>query len=420
MATTGAYLDVSEEIKNNYPTGTFPDAVNKVAKYRKSLRSVPLKMDSGIAKIPLNGDAAWNVGIIEDNTAFPTPVDPVRVQGTVKPEIWAVSMQLGLKTVKTVDSSKGSFHEGGLVSDRVENSIADLGKFINLVYAGTNRGRLGTVESEPAASQLQVNKPYGVINIQNKMRIDLYTAFTSGSVRDSLSNRTVSARTKSTRTFTYSGADQTPVAGDHIFPASTYDKNPYTLDDICDDGTVVDTIFALSRTTYPHLKALVVGAGGVLRNVSEQLVLESIYQAQEETGKEITRAISNRGQIMKCAEFLSADRRYPGVTSGGQNYSTGVNDITFFASGVNVKLEYEPNCIARKIYFLAWDTFGLYEAMAPDWINEGDGKFHLIPTTDGHKAGIIAYAGSIENQFCTMPKAQVQLADLKDPMMGDL
>jgi hypothetical protein len=418
MATTGAYLDIATEIKTTYPTGTFPDAVNKVAKFRKSLNKVQLKMKDGIANFPLNGDAAWNVGIIEDNEAFPTPQDPLRIQGTVKPETWAVSMQLGLKATRTLSNEKGSFHSGGIVASRVEDSIADLGKFINLVYAGTNRGRLGTVEAEPAASQITAAKPYGVVNIQNGMRVDVYTAFTGGTVN--LSNRKVSLRNKSTRIFTYSGADGSPLAGESIFPTGTYTKSPFTLDDVVDDGTVVDSIFAQSRTAYPHLKALVVGNGNVLRNPSEQLVLESIFQAQEETGKTITRALSNRGQIMKCAEFLSADRRYPGVTSGGQSYSTGVDKIQFFAAGVNCELEYEQNCIPRNIYFLAFDTFGLFEAMAADWLDEGDGRMHLIPTDGGHKAGILGYAGSIENLICTMPKANVKLTDLKDPMVGDV
>jgi hypothetical protein len=420
MATTGAVLDITGEIKETYPTGTFPDAVNKVASFRRALRKVDLKMKDGTAVFPLNGDAAWNVGIVEDNAAFPTPVDPLRIKGTVKPETWAVSMQLGLKSIHTLGSEKGSFHSGGIVSDRVESSIADLGKFINLVYAGTNRCRLGVVDTEPAANQLQLTKRTGVVNVQNKMRIDVYDGFTSGAVRDSLSNRTVSARVKSTRSFTYSGADQTPVAGDHVFPVNTYDKTVYTLDDIVDDGTVVDSIFAQSRTTYPHLKALVVGNGGVLRNPSEQLFLECIYQAQEETGKSITKALANRGQIMKTAEFTSADRRYPGVTAGGQDYSVGVGKITIFAAGVNCELEYECNAMPRKIYFLAWDTFGLYEAMAADWIDEGDGRMHLIPTDGGHKAGILGYAGSIENLINTMPKANVRCDDLKDPLVGDV
>lgn len=419
MATVGAYLDISAEAKNAYPSGTFPDAVNKEAPYRKSLNKVDLKMKDGIAIFPLNLEAAWNVGITEDNVAFPTPIDPTRVQGTVKPETFTVSFQLGLKATKTLSNEKGSFHSGGILSDRIENSIADLGKWINIVYAGTNRGRLGVVESEPAANQVQVTKATGLVNILNNFRIDVYTALTSGSAN--FTNRTVSAATSSTRTFTYSGTDATPLAGESIFMTGTYDTSLWTLPDIVDDGTNLTSPFGQSRSTYAGLKSQILSNGGVLRNLSENLILQACLQTRQVAGKKITRALSNWGQAVKFAEFVSPDRRYPGVTSGTQSYSVGFGDdsLQIVAPGVNCKLEVDFNIVPRALYLLSWDTFGLFESMAPDWFDE-DSVLHLIPVSGGHKAGVLGYAGSMENQINTMPRGNAAILDLKDPIVGDV
>lgn len=420
MATTGAYLDIASEVKNAYPSGTFPDAVNKEAPYRKSLNKVNLKMRDGIAVFPLNLEAAWNVGIIEDNTDFTAPIDPTRPTGTVKPEIFAGSFQLGLKSLKTLKDEKGSFQSGGILSNRIETSIADLGKWINIVYAGTVRGRLGTVEAD-GTNTITVAKPWGGTNFENNFRISVYNAISGGTVSGSLENQKVTDVNETTRVLTYAGSDRTVSAGDHIFMHNSYGMTPWTLLQIVDDGTYETDPFGTSRTTYPGLKSQVFAAGGVLRNLDEQLILKAILQTRKKSGKKVTRALSNYGQALKYVEFVSADRRYPGVTSGSQSYSIGFGDdaLQIHAPGVNTKLEVDYNIVARSLFLLSWDTFGLYEAMAPDWIDE-DSLLHLIPTSGGHKAGVLAYPGSIENQINTMPRGNARIDDLKDPMMGDV
>ena len=71
--SAGSYTNVATELKEAYPTGTFPDAVNKQAKFRASLNKVDLKMSEGLAKFPLRFAAAWNVGAVDDFDALPIP-----------------------------------------------------------------------------------------------------------------------------------------------------------------------------------------------------------------------------------------------------------------------------------------------------------------------------------------------------------
>ena len=399
------------------PPGSFEEPVNKEAPYRAALNRVDLKMVEGIAKIPLGLHSAWNVSMTSDVGTFNSPIDPTRVQGEVTPELFYGSFQIGVKTKMAAKSGKSTFHQGGTMADRIEKTVEDLGKYINRVYAGSNRGALGVVEAD-GANTITLARPIGAILVNVNMRIEVRDALTAGAIRDSLSNRTITARNKDTRVITYGGANQTAVAGDFVFMAGSYGRTVNTLNDIVDDGTTVDSIFGQSRTTYPSLKAIVLGNGGTLRNLDEQLILKAIDEPRRETGKKITRVLSNSGQARKYVEFVAPDRRYP--FAPGQKtpqYGIGYEDgsLPIVAPGVNAKLEVDFDIPTRQMYFLAWDVFGLYQAMGVDWIDD-DALLKMVPTDGGHKAGFLAYVGCVENQFSTMLACNSKLSDLRDPI----
>jgi hypothetical protein len=419
----GAFEDISDELKNAYPPGSFVDPVNREAPYRKSLQRVNLRMNEGIAKIPLGLRAAWNVGAIADLGNMPTPVDPVRVQGTVTPELFTGSFQIGLKTKTAAKSKVGTFNSGGIMSDRVENTVADLGKYINKVYAGSNRARLAVVLTNDGSSTLTLAEPLATELLNPNMRIEVRDALTGGAIRGTATNRTINSLDRDTRELVYSGADEATIAaGDHIFVTDTYGRDFWTLPMIVDDGVDAVTIFGQSRTTNPELKAFVLRNGGALRDVTEQLILDAIDRPRRETGKRITRALCNSGQARKYVEMIQAERRYPGPTGSAPRYTVGYDEesLQILAPGVNVRLEVDFDITPRQIYFLCWDTWGLYEAMPLDWIDD-DTLLKMIPRSDadGHRAGFLSYIGSVENQIQTMPRCNSRLEDLNDPILGD-
>ena len=184
---------------------------------------------------------------------------------------------------------------------------------------------------------------------------------------------------------------------------------------------MITSPFGQSRSTYAGLKSQVFSNGGVLRNLSENLILDACLQTRQIAGKLVNRALSNWGQARKFAEFVSPDRRYTGALKGKQNYSVGFDALKIVAPGVDCDLEVDYNIIPRALYLLAWETFGLFESGAPDWIDIDDGgPLHLIPTSGGHKAGVLGYAGSSENQINTMPRGNAVILDCKDPIVGDI
>lgn len=418
MADTGAFQDISTELKNVYPTGTFEEPVNKESKYRKDLQRVDLMFNEGLAKFPLGIASAWNIGMIPDVGTMPTPIDPTRIQGEVTPELFVGSFQIGLKTKVAAKTSKGTFNGGGIMADRVENTVSELGKYINKVYAGSNGGIMATVESNSGSSTIVLTKPLGAELLNKNMRVDFY----NGATPRTAVNTKLTVVNRSTRTITYDAANDAGIApGDHVYITGTYGRSIWTLNQIVGDATDKATIFTTGvRSSYPELNAFVYRGSSGLRDLTEQLLLEMLDGPRRETGKKITKALTNTGQARKYVEFIQAERRYAGPSGSAPRYTVGYDEdsLQILAPGINLKLEVDFDVEPRRIYGLAWDTFGRYESMGVDWIDE-DTLLKMIPTAGGHKAGFLAYVGCVENQICTMPRASARLDDLNDPICGD-
>lgn len=420
MADTGAFQDISNELKQVYPRGTFEEPVNKESKYRKDLQQVELMVSEGVGIFPLGIGSAWNVGMIPDMGTMPTPYDPTRIKGQVTPELFVGSFQIGLKTKVAAKSAKGTFNTGGILADRVEGTVADLGKYINKVYAGSNLGRLAVVESD-GSNSFVCQKPLGAELLNRGMVLEARNAISSGAISGSFENQRVTIVDRATRTVTYAGTDRTLTAGDHIFIYGSHNREIWTLQMIVGDATDAATIYTNGvRATYPELNAFVYRSGSGLRDLTEQLLLEAMDGPRRETGKKITKALTNTGQARKYVEFIQGERRYSGPQGSAPRYTLGYDEdsLQILAPGINVKLEVDFDIRPREIYFLAWDTFGRYESMPIDWIDE-DTLLKMVPTSGGHKAGFLAYVGCVENQICTMPRASARLEDLNDPILGD-
>jgi len=429
--TVGAFEDISSELKIAYPTGTFEEPVNKESKYRRDLQRVDLVMNEGIAKFPLGIASAWNIGMIPDVGDFPTPKDPTRIQGQVTPELFVGSFQIGVKTKVAAKSSKGTFNQGGIMADRVENTVAELGKYINKVYAGSQGqtavagvyggGVMATVESNDGASTLTLNKPLGAELLNKNMPLTIVEPGVAPRAGWATvgSERLITAIDRDARTIVYGGGNDAAVAAsDEVFVFGTSGRTIWTLSMIVGDSSDSAEIFEQARATYPELNAFIVDAGGT--DLSEQLMLQAMDLPRRETSKRITKALTNTGQARKYVEFIQGERRYPGPTGSAPRYTIGYDEdsLQILAPGINVKLEVDFDIEPRRIYFLCWEVFGRYTSMDVDWIDD-DALLKMIPTSGGHKAGFLAYVGCVENQINTMPRASSRLEGLNDPICGD-
>jgi hypothetical protein len=420
MADVGNFTTIDDlQIKEVYPQGVFDNVFHTRAPYREDLKKdTSFPASEGVVKFPGYLDGMWSVGITADNAAFPTPKDPVHVKFELRPETFSFTIQVGLKTKVAAKSGKSTFHSGGILGHRLESAADELASYINRVYCGSNRGRLATVESD-GSSTFVAAKPYGTSLLEEGMRLEAYTALSGGSARDSFTNHKITAIDHSTRTVTYVGAsdttdDRTLVAGDSIFITGSYAQAPVGLPDIVDDGTLSADIHGITRSTYPKTKGIVKGNGGVLRDISQDLLMEGADEIRRFTNKRPTRCIINRGQVRKLREQVDTAVQFDGAK---RNFPMGVTPDSFSLStwDADFKFKLDDHCTPRSAFILSWDTFFLYNALDPDWL----GDLEMIPTDGGHKAGYLKEYGCVENQGCLMPRANVRYDDLSDPNLGD-
>lgn len=423
----GGIGDVTDLLKNVYPRGKWEPMWNVNAPHRAMLKKTDRRPTKGIVYMPAKMSGMWNVGITADNADMPAAADPTRKQFQLQPVTFTAAIQVGMQAKEILKGSETQFHNDSLLQDYIEEQAENLAKYINIVYSGANRTRLGIISADGAntftlaSTAASATPTYGALLLKEGMYVDVYDAHSSGSVRDSLTNRKITAINEDTLVCTYSGANQTASSGDGVYIYGTYDKTPWPLDDLVDDGNNADTIMALARSSYPRLKANIFNNGGTLRNIDEQELLKACVTPRRRAGKNVTVLMANDGQSRKMAEFIGRDRRFIVEPSSSPKYSMGYDEGSFrvFAPGVNAKWVENPDIQARKIYALSWDTFGLYVGRDMDWWEDG-GMLKPIPgSSANYKAGVVAYLAAIENQFCVMPIANSRIDDLKDPIMGD-
>jgi hypothetical protein len=422
----GEFEQITNALKIAYPPKAIEPMVNDEAPFRKALKkSVPAgsnKASEGILKFGGALNPPQNQGQLVDGGTLPAPKNRDDVQFQLTPTLFAGGLQIGMITKSAANSNKSAFNRGEL-RRRTEETIADLGKFIEQTYAGTHgTGRRARVESD-GSNTFVAALPEGTTLLRENQYITVRTTDGGATVRDSCDYRKITAINHDTRTVTYDGADQTLVAGDHVHPvveaSQSFTTNPFAngVRGLVDDATYLTTVHGLSRVTYPKLKSVVNSNGGVNRNLTEQILIRTLNTVRARTGKRITDMWTGPGQFEKYIEFVSADRRYPVTGSSPQSMVTGYTNLVHVTPEGPLKLNLSFDIIPRELYLFNWDTFFHYVSEEMDWW-QGD-MLKPTPTSGGFKASYMAYLVSIENIGCDMPLANAVIRDLRDPSIGD-
>jgi hypothetical protein len=428
----GAITDISDSLKIAYPPKAVETMVQENQVFRPRLsRELPsgarltdgYEIRFGARLSPSN-----NVAQIADMGAFPYAKDATDRQFVFKPTIFAADYQIGILTRFVASSNVAGFN-GGEMKRRPKEVMSNLGKYIESTYVGTDgSGIRGYVESEPGANQLKIKNPHGVRLLQDNFYFSERVS-AGGAVRDSIDGRIISLLDYANRSFTYSGADQTPVADDPIYVVAELAQTLTSLyanglRGQIDDGTLAQYIHTLDRTGAGNikLKSLVFSNGGERRNLTEQLMIAANHDVWQRVSKKPSTLFMPETQVEKYVEFVAPQRRFPATGRSRQGMSTGydVSDLHHYAPGVDMDFLISPDALPGEVYGLSWDAFFLYEAVRLQWLSGHDtSSLLLLPGTGTHKAGWGAYLVSIENFGTDFPLASWKMTDLKDRLLGD-
>lgn len=434
----GAFQDLGVALKTVYPQKAVEAIINEEAPFREALsKNLPAGGRVSEGELKFNGvlKTPQNVGQILDGGALQDAAERYEVQFALKPTIFQATMNIGWLTKAAANSGKSSFN-GGETRRRTEETISNLGKFIESTYVGTagNGIRAWAETTGVDSTGVICRQPEGVKLLREGMKISWRDSANLATIRVAspvVDGARISSITPSTRlvvqdaTSTYSNV----VAGDVAVVVATASQTLTALyangiRGIIDDGTYMATLHGLTRSTAAYggkLYSQVAGNGGVLRNLSEKIMAQAFLEQREKTGKRITDVWWGPGQVLKYIDFVAPDRQRP-VSGGTYDKGTGfksMEEFVHYAPGVAVKFHMSFDVIPREMFGFNWDSWFHYVAREMDWVTD-DQMLHLGVGSSNYVARWDAFMASFENLGCDMPAAQIVFRDLKDPILGDI
>lgn len=430
----GEFQNLGVALKVVYPSKALEPMLNEEAPFRAKLsKSVPAGSRVSSGDLKFNGVLALpqNVAQIVDAGDLQDAAERSEVQFNLKPTIFQATMNVGWLTRKAANDPKAAFN-GGEVRRRTEETVSNLGKFMEQSYVAAVGGIRGYVESSDGTG-IVIKNPIGTKLIRQGHKISVRDSGTPTSARATLDAVRVTSINSQTRKFTVSGTPTytNAVADDPIYVvvgvAANYSLTSVfaeSLRGLVDDGSLQALIHGQDRTAVGNekLKSIVNDNGGALRNFTEQILIRTCHQVREECGKRVTDLWTGPGQIEKYIEFVAPERRRA-VQGGTYDKSTGYKEgeLVHYAPGVALRLNMSFDVIPREMFLISWDTFFHYVSQEMQWVDD-DSMLHLAigANNNSYRARWDAFMASMENIGCDMPCANAVVRDLKDPVLGDV
>jgi len=260
------------------------------------------------------------VGAYTENGNLPTAGNFDPQQFNISMKYLAGSFQMTKQMMESAKTSKGAFKNAMNMS--MDTLVTNLKREQARMIWGAGKGILAYVNCTGAQTTLVVDNPGGVTEtaggaryLRKNMIIGCINPG-DGTLRSSTIT-TISAVTSTGLSVTVPSTTFTN--NDYIVRFNTtaetaaagggYNNEPVGLLGLVDDGTYLETISGLSRTTYPQLKSRVQSAVGALSLDAIQLNFDIASQLGD---AEISTLACHHSVRRAYLALLEADRRYSG------------------------------------------------------------------------------------------------------------
>jgi hypothetical protein len=421
MAVTGTVSALSASIKTHFSDDYMDGHQNINAPLLKRFETLKnIKQNGKTFDWEFRIQSPQNISTPADGGATPTLKARLSVAGSVTVGQFVGGFDIS-PLAEALATSTGSWN-GGEVKRSIQETVDDVTKHMNRSYAGTHgTGRIGQVNAATSAVATFVGKlPFGTLLIRPRMNISVYTADSSGSVRDSLDNIQVDKVTNSTRTVTMATGTYTLVANDHIYLGGSYaGRTVNGLRGLVDDGTHLTSLHGVSRSTYEELKSVVLGASGNRRDLTEDLLIDLAHGVRQKSGSNIDLLVMNFGQLAKFFKHVRADRRLNVSGAEVPTFNVGYKKLpTFFVGGQEVEILPSEDVAPREVYGITTSQMKRIQAKKLGWMEWGSGSiFQQTITSSVYTLGKQATLLGLENLATYLPAAHGRLEDLYDPQL---
>lgn len=372
-----------------------------------------------------------NIGTPGESGNIPPTKQRTEVQGRLRVGQFVGDFEISFM-LEAAGSERGTWSKNEVKKHSWE-TLRDLVKHRNRIYAGTfGTGMLATISATTAGTNAFVAKltvsgtgrawgstGQGASLLRKNMLIDVYTAAAASEILA----RKITAIAKATRTITYDGAAGSVTADSGVYIASSYGQStvPNGLMGLVDDGTFLDVLHNLSRTTYPELKAQCFHNSGTYRDLSEDLLLIAGFALRQEAGGQTDVLVLNTDQLYKYIKHLrptryfDANGRAPKYSAGFDNEST----FKFYFDGRPIRLITSEDVAPRHVYGLDLSTMRRATLKKLGWLDHGGGSMFIQGSNgSGYTTTKVATMYSLENIGTLAPWMNWRLEDLMAPNLA--
>jgi hypothetical protein len=252
----------------------------------------------------------------------------------------------------------------------------DLAKDTNRQFYGTNLGTMATAAGAQAANVVTVSS---VKSLEIGMQVDVKVGQTSA---DRAADRQITAINETTKAVTLNGGAFTATAGDIIVRQGNYNRE---ITGLAAQVTATGALFNLDPAVEPSWAATVDSNGGVLRPLSEGLMITMTDKVRVKGGR-TSLILGGLGVRRAYFNLLSQQRRYPSTT----NFEGGFTGLAF-NNGREIPMVDDPDAPDNTMYFLDEDKFKIYQAGDWSWMNRDGSIWKVVDGYDAYEAILFKY-----------------------------
>jgi hypothetical protein len=300
-------------------------------------------------RYPLNVSRNQGVMFTTENGTLPVAGQQGYVETRIPIRYAHGRIQLSIQTIKHSRTSKGAFKRA--MDQEMLGLVRDLSNDLNRAMFGSGKGTLALVnEATPTGdATLILDSPGGVPGATHGNRFlnpGMWIAFinpSNGALRSSGASpgRQVMAVSTDGTNVTLSSAPPTGTADNDlvvkiasgvsslVVTDTAYNQESNGLLALIDDGTYVDTLNNVSRTTYPIFKSTVISNVGPL---SADVLQRGLDVADQLGEGNITAFICHHSVRRAYLTLMEVDRRYAGgdlLSPDAGTKAAKMKDVTF-------------------------------------------------------------------------------------------
>lgn len=368
-----------------------------------------LQVDGRNVIYPIHTGRNPAVGAIGENKTLPVAQNQVTTSVTIPYKFNYARIQLSIQTIKQSMTSRGAFKKA--MELETKNAVLDCARDRNRQLFGYGTGVLALVSgSNGAGTSVQLKAPGGValpggvVGRAGAGRLLLpnqYVAFvrnaTPANAADtdivsgssicqvsSLSADLSTLTTVASTGATLNDGDMVINAAANVVTESSVNKECMGLLGIVDDGTYLNSIFGVNRTTYPQYKGTVISVNG---NLSLEALQRAFDLADEKGGDTRNMVLfAHHSTRREYLNLLNPVRRYTGeqVNSpdGGWKGQAIATDITFSDRPIMV----ERFCPLGMIFGIDKSFNTRYVLTEGEWADDDNSVLNRVLNVDAYEA----------------------------------